>query len=118
MLSGSKGAEQQAAAKKVLPFFPNQGDRGTHMNISGGGILKYAPNKDNAIKLLEFLLTKDAQQHIVNNTYEYPMIEGVEPHELIKQMGFNFKQDLKTNVANYGKNQAIALELMLNAKWK
>ena len=40
MLSGSKGAEQQAAAKKVLPFFPNQGDRGTHMNISGGGILK------------------------------------------------------------------------------
>ena len=118
MLSGSKGAEQQAAAKKVLPFFPNQGDRGTHMNISGGGILKYAPNKDNAIKLLEFLLTKDAQQHIVNNTYEYPMIEGVEPHELIKQMGFNFKQDLKTKVANYGKNQAIALEIMLNAKWK
>ena len=58
MLSGSKGAEQQEAAKKVLPFFPNQGDRGTHMNISGGGILKYAPNKDNAIKLLEFLLTK------------------------------------------------------------
>jgi iron(III) transport system substrate-binding protein len=43
MLSGKKGAEQQAAAKKVLPFFPNQGDRGTHMNISGGGILKNAP---------------------------------------------------------------------------
>ena len=90
MLSGSKGADQQEAAKKVLPFFPNQGDRGTHMNISGGGILKYAPNKDNAIKLLEFLLTKDAQQHIVNNTYEYPMIEGVEPHEIIKHMGFAF----------------------------
>ena len=118
MLSGSKGSEQQAAAKKILPFFPNQADRGTHMNISGGGILKYAPNKDNAIKLLEFLLTKEAQQHIVNNTYEYPMIEGVEPHELIKQMGFDFKQDLKTKVANYGKNQATALEIMLNARWK
>jgi len=118
MLSGSKGPEQQAAAKKVLPFFPNQEDRGTHMNISGGGILKHAPNKDNAIKLLEFLLTKEAQQHIVNNTYEYPMIEGVEPHELIKQMGIDFKQDLKTKVVNYGKNQAIALEVMLAAKWK
>jgi len=118
MLSGSKGPEQQAAAKKVLPFFPNQEGRGTHMNISGGGILKYAPNKDNAIKLLEFLLTKEAQQHIVNNTYEYPMIEGVEPHELIKQMGFNFKQDFKTKVVSYGKYQTIALEVMLAAKWK
>ena len=118
MLSGSKGPEQQAAAKKVLPFFPNQGDRGTHMNISGGGILKHAPNKDNAIKLLEFLLTKEAQQHIVNNTYEYPMIDDVEPHELIKQMGFDFKQDLKTKVVNYGKNQTTALEVMLAAKWK
>ena len=87
MLSGKKGPEQQAAAKKVLPFFPNQGDRGTHMNISGGGVLKNAPNKDNAIKLLEFLLTKEAQEHIVNNTFEYPMIDGVEPHALVKTNG-------------------------------
>ncbi|MDC3382592.1 extracellular solute-binding protein, partial [Candidatus Pelagibacter sp.] len=87
MLSGQKGEEQQAAAKKVLPFFPNQGDRGTHMNISGGGVLKNAPNPENAKKLLEFLLTKEAQEHIVNNTFEYPMIDGVEPHDLVKQMG-------------------------------
>ena len=57
MLSGKKGPEQKAAAKKVKPLFPNQAGRGTHMNISGGGILKNAPNKDNAIKLLEFLVT-------------------------------------------------------------
>ena len=118
MLSGKKGPEQQAAAKKVLPFFPNQGDRGTHMNISGGGVLKNAPNKANAIKLLEFLLTKEAQTHIVNNTFEYPMIDGVEPHALVKQMGLGYKQDLETKVANYGKNQAAALEVMLAAKWK
>jgi len=118
MLSGQKGAEQQAAAKKVLPFFPNQGDRGTHMNISGGGVLKHAPNPENAKKLLEFLLTKEAQEHIVNNTFEYPMIEGVEPHDLVKQMGIGFKQDLNTKVVNYEKNQAIALECMLLAKWK
>ena len=118
MLSGKKGAEQQAAAKKVLPFFPNQRDRGTHMNISGGGVLKNSPNPDNAKKLLEFLLTKEAQEHIVNNTFEYPMIDGVEPHDLVKPMGLGFKQDLNTKVVNYEKNQAIALECMLGAKWK
>ena len=88
------------------------------MNISGGGVLKNAPNPENAKKLLEFLLTKEAQQHIVNNTFEYPMIDGVKPHPLVKQMGLGFKQDLETKVANYGKNQAAALELMLSAKWK
>ena len=118
MLSGKKGAEQQAAAKKVMPFFPNQQDRGTHMNISGAGMLKYAPNKANAVKLVEFLLTKEAQEHIVNNTFEYPMIEGVEPHKLVKQMGFGFKQDLKTKVSSYGSKQADALEVMLAAGWK
>ena len=118
MLSGKKGAEQQAAAKKVLPFFPNQGDRGTHMNISGGGVLKNSPNPENAKKLLEFLLTKEAQEHIVNNTFEYPMIDGIEPHDLVIEMGLGFKQDLNTKVINYGKNQAIALECMLAAKWK
>jgi len=118
MLSGKKGAEQQAAAKKVKPFFPNQDGRGTHMNISGGGVLKHAPNKDNAVKLLEFLLTKEAQQHIVNNTFEYPMIEGVQPNELIAQFGLNFKQDLKTKVSKYGKNQSSALKIMTEAGWE
>ena len=84
MLSGQKGEDQKEAAQKVLPYFPNQNDRGTHMNISGGGVLKNSPNPDNAKKLLEFLLTEEAQQHIVNNTFEYPMIDGVEPHPLIK----------------------------------
>jgi len=118
MLSGKKGPEQQAAAKKVKPFFPNQDGRGTHMNISGGGVLKYAPNKANAIKLLEFLLTKEAQQHIVNNTFEYPMIDGVEPNKLIAQFGLGFKQDLKTKVSKFGKNQADALKIMTEAGWE
>tara|TARA_Y100000590_G_scaffold243801_1_gene274047 strand:- start:1184 stop:2203 length:1020 start_codon:yes stop_codon:yes gene_type:complete len=118
MLSGKKGPEQQAAAKKVKPFFPNQDGRGTHMNISGGGVLKHAPNKANAIKLLEFLLTKEAQEHIVNNTFEYPMIDGVEPNKLIAQFGLGFKQDLKTKVSKYGKNQADALKIMTEAGWE
>ena len=88
------------------------------MNISGGGVLKHAPNKDNAIKLLEFLLTKEAQEHIVNNTFEYPMIEGVQPSKLIAQFGLNFKQDLKTKVSKYGKNQTDALKIMTEAGWE
>ena len=118
MLSGKKGAEQQAAAKKVKPFFPNQDGRGTHMNISGAGLLKHTPNKANAIKLVEFLLSTEAQEHIVNNTFEYPMIAGVSPHPLVVAMGLDFKQDLKTKVSSYGAKQADALEVMLAAGWK
>ena len=118
MLSGKKGAEQQAAAKKVTPFFPNQQDRGTHMNISGAGMLKYAPNKANAVKLVEFLLTKEAQEHIVNNTFEYPMIVGVSPNELVPGADLSFKQDLKTSVKSYGDKQADAIEVMKAAGWK
>jgi len=118
MLSGKKGPEQQAAAKKVKPYFPNQNDRGTHMNISGAGLVKRAPNKANAIKLVEFLLSEEAQKHIVNNTFEYPMIAGVLPHPLVVNMGLDFKQDLKTKVVNFGKKQAEALEVMTAAGWK
>ena len=118
MLSGKKGPEQQAAAKKVKPFFPNQDSRGTHMNISGAGLVKGAPNKANAIKLVEFLLSTEAQEHIVNNTFEYPMIAGVSPHPLVVNMGLDFKQDLKTKVSKYGKNQADALKIMTEAGWE
>ena len=117
MLSGQKGEEQQIAAKNVVPFFPNQFDRGTHINISGGGILKNSSNPDNARKLLEFLLTEEAQTHIVQNTFEYSILDNVEPHELIKKMG-EFKQDLKTPVKNYIKYQSDAFEIMLKAGWK
>ena len=117
MLSGKKGPEQQAAAKKVQLIFPNQSNRGTHMNISGGGVAKYAPNKENAIKFLEFLLTKDAQEHIVNNSFEYPMIAGVQPNKLIAQFGTSFKQDSKTKMTSYYNNQKKALTLMKKAGW-
>lgn len=88
------------------------------MNISGVGLVKNSPNKENAIKLVEFLLSEEAQKHIVNNTFEYPMIEGVSPHPLIVSMGLDFKQDTKTEVVNFGKNQTDALEVMLAAGWK
>jgi len=62
MLSGKKGAEQQAAANKVVPFFPGQDGRGTHINVSGIGMLKLGPNRENALKLIEFLLSEDCTE--------------------------------------------------------
>ena len=119
MLSGKKGAEQQEAAKKVKAFFPNQNDRGTHMNVSCAALVKGAPNKSNAVKLVEFLLTPDSQEHFTNNTFEFPMIDGVSPSPLVvNNLGLDFKQDMKTKLASYGKNQAAAVEVMTAAGWK
>ena len=119
MLSGKKGAEQQEAAKKVKAFFPNQNDRGTHMNVSCAALVKGAPNKTNAIKLVEFLLTPQSQEHFTNNTFEFPMINGVSPSPLVvNNLGLDFKQDMKTKLASYGKNQAAAVEVMTAAGWK
>ena len=119
MLSGNKGAEQQAAAKKVKAFFPNQQDRGTHMNISCAALVKGAPNKTNAIALVDYLLSPEAQEHFTNNTFEFPMIAGVSPNPLVvNNLGLDFNQDLTTKVSSYGKNQAAALEVMTAAGWK
>ena len=119
MLSGKKGAEQQAAAKKVKAFFPNQQGRGTHMNISCAALVKGAPNKANAIALVDFLLSPESQEHFTNNTFEFPMIGGVSPSPLVvNNLGLDFKQDLATKVSSYGKNQAAALEVMTAAGWK
>ena len=117
MLSGQKGKEQKEAAKKVIPYFPNQNDRGTHINISGVGILKNSPNPESALKLIEFLLTEEAQKHIVENTFEYSILDNVKSHELIESMG-NFKQDLKTPVAEFINYQSDAFKLMLISGWK
>ena len=119
MLSGKKGTEQQEAAKKVKAFFPNQNDRGTHMNVSCAALVKGAPNKANAIKLVEFLLTPQSQEHFTNNTFEFPMINGVSPSPLVvNNLGLDFKQDMKTKLASYGKYQAAAVEVMTAAGWK
>ena len=119
MLSGKKGAEQQEAAKKVKAFFPNQNNRGTHMNVSCAALVKGAPNKANAVKLVEFLLTPESQEHFTNNTFEFPMIDGVSPSPLVvNNLGLDFKQDMKTKLASYGKNQAAAVEVMTAAGWK
>ena len=117
MLSGSKGEEQESAAKKVRMHFPNQDNRGTHVNISGAGILKSAPNKDNALTFLEFLLSEEAQEHIVNNTFEYPVLDTVSPSTYISQFGTDFVED-QTSAGDFGKYNPDAIRLMDRVGWQ
>ena len=117
MLSGSKGEEQETAAKKVRMHFPNQDNRGVHVNISGAGILKSAPNKDNALTFLEFLLSEQAQGHIVNNTFEYPVLDTVSPSNYISEFGTDFLED-QTSAGDFGKYNPDAIRLMDRVGWQ
>ena len=117
MLSGKKGEEQQAAARKVELHFPGQDGRGAHINVSGAGLMKNAPNANNAVKFIEFLLSEEAQSHIVNNTYEFPMLEVVAPSDLIAQFGSGFKED-QTSVTSYGEFNPEAVKLMDRVGWQ
>ena len=84
--------DQQAWADSVNVVFPNQSDRGTHMNISGVVLTKASPNRDSAIKLLEFLASDSAQSMYATNNHEYPIKADVAPSELVSSWG-EFKKD-------------------------
>ena len=117
MLSGKAGEDQQKAARKVKMFFPNQNDRGVHINISGLGILRNAKNVDNANRFIEFLLSRKMQANMVKNSFEYPVLENVLPHSDIASSGLNFIED-GILVSEYGKFNSEALKLMDRAGWK
>lgn len=117
MLSGSAGEDQLTAAKKVRMLFPNQNDRGAHINISGAGILKNAPNPGNANLFLEFLLSKKVQKNMVDKSYEYPILEDIEPSKEIASFGTKFVQD-QTSVKQFGELNPKAVRLMDRSGWK
>ncbi|MDB3881075.1 extracellular solute-binding protein, partial [Gammaproteobacteria bacterium] len=117
MLSGSAGEDQLTAANKVRMIFPNQENRGTHINISGAGILKNSPNPKNANLFLEFLLSKRVQKYMVDKSYEYPILDGVLPSKEIASFGINFKED-QTSVQKYGELNPDAVRLMDRSGWK
>lgn len=117
MLSGAAGKEQLQAAKKVKILFPNQKDRGTHINISGAGILKNAPNVKNANLFLEFLVSKRVQKYMVDKSFEYPISEDVLPSPEIVSLGLGFKED-STSVKKFGELNPEAIRLMDRSGWK
>ncbi|MFN4277413.1 MAG: Fe(3+) ABC transporter substrate-binding protein [Ferrovibrio sp.] len=115
-LMGSKKPEDQAVIANLAVIFPNQNDRGTHVNISGAGVAKHAPNKANAIKFLEYLASKQAQEYFAKGNYEFPVVGGVPLHPVIAAWS-EFKEDT-LNAAVFGKNNEAALKLMDRAGWK
>src|SRR5690606_23426563 len=84
--------EEQQVASKVGVFFPNQQDRGAHINISGAGVTKYAKNKVHAVLLLEFLSKEYAQKIFTESNFEYPVNPKVEMCKTLAVWG-NFKVD-------------------------
>lgn len=115
-LAKSDKAEDREIAAKVGVFFPNQKDRGTHVNISGGGVAKNAPNKQAAILFLEHLASVPVQEIFAKSNNEYPVQPGVPTDTVLESYG-KFKAD-KLNVSVYGKNNALALKICDRAGWK
>lgn len=115
-LLNSKSENDIKAGESVYIIFPNQNDRGTHINVSGIGVLKNSPNKANAIKLVEFLLSKEAQEMLTNGNYEYPVNPSVKPNKLLESWG-EFKVQ-KPDFEAYYKNAKEALKIFDEVGWK
>lgn len=87
MMTNEKDPEEKewAAATKIL--FPNAADRGTHVNISGMALAKHAPNKDNAVKFMEFLSSGKAQEIYAEQVFEYPVLPGAKVSDVVASFG-------------------------------
>jgi iron(III) transport system substrate-binding protein len=116
-LANSKKPEEKAIAQKVGVFFPNQRDRGTHVNICGAAVVKTSKNKQAAQQFIEYLASPQAQEIFAKNNYEYPIIKSVTPADVVKTFG-QLKGDEKTLAAVFGKNNPEALKIMDRAGWK
>ncbi|MEM7102796.1 MAG: Fe(3+) ABC transporter substrate-binding protein [Bacteroidota bacterium] len=91
-LLNSKDSAEVKAGQAVNIFFPNQDDRGTHVNISGIGVAKHAPNKEDAVKFIEYLVSKESQENFASSNYEYPVNPEAATSDLLKSWGA-FKED-------------------------
>ena len=110
MLAGVNGRRDALYAKKTTVLTPNP----AHVNISAGGIAKYATNKDEAIKLLEFLASPEGSKGLAAPTFEHPLKE-VNQNELVKNFG-EFTPDSVT-VEDLGEKNSLAIKMMKDAGW-
>tara|TARA_B100002019_G_scaffold105649_1_gene90785 strand:- start:210 stop:1235 length:1026 start_codon:yes stop_codon:yes gene_type:complete len=118
MLLSSEKESEVLAGKSISVFFPNQAkeDRGTHVNISGFALTKNAPNRENAIRLLEYLTDVEAQNTYVNNSFEYPINPKVKPSKIVSSWG-EFKFD-KLDLNLLGSLRADAIKIFDYTGWK
>lgn len=115
-LAKSADPQEQAAANQVGVFFPNQSGRGTHINISGAGVVADAPNQGNAVKFLEYLVSPEAQKIFAEGNNEYPVVAGVATAPILDSYG-DFKSD-SINVSAYGRNSPEAVKIADRVGWK
>ncbi len=113
--SANNEADKQIGEQLSL-FWPNQQDRGVHVNVSGAGITEASKNRDNALRLLEFLVSDEAQAWYAEINYEYPVKIGVDRSIAVNGYG-NFKAHIIT-LSTLGENNALAVRLMDRAGWK
>lgn len=102
--------EQKAWAENVNIVFPTFEDGGTHVNISGIAMVKSAPNEANALKLMEFLTSPQAQEIYADANYEYPIAPGTSPIELVQSWGEFTADDV--NLMTLAGHRDTALKLM------
>jgi iron(III) transport system substrate-binding protein len=105
-----KNPDQKAWAESVRIIFPNAHDRGSHVNISGMALAKHAPNKANALKLMEFLASEEGQKIYAEVNHEYPVNSKVSPSDIVKGWG-TLKPD-QLPLENIAKYRKTASELM------
>ena len=111
LLLSSENEEEINAGKSVSVFFPNQGEgqRGSHINVSGIALAKNSPNKSNALKLIRYLTTDEAQETYVNNTYEYSVKPNIMPNKIVSDWGSFKKDPLDLNMLGIKRNDAIRI---------
>lgn len=110
MTTNEKNPEQKQWAAAVNILFPNQTDRGTHMNISTAAVVEHAKNKANAVKLLEFLSSDKGQKMYAQINFEYPVKPGIATHPLVASWG-KFRAD-DANLVDIAKYRATASRIM------
>ncbi len=111
----AEDAENPELLDAIGVIFPNQNTTGTHINISGGGVLKNAPNRENAIRFLEYLTEEQAQKYFANGNNEYPAVAEVQASSAVESLGV-FNPDT-LNAAEIGKNQPQAVRIFDRAGW-
>ncbi|MCE8018342.1 Fe(3+) ABC transporter substrate-binding protein [Halomonas sp. MCCC 1A17488] len=112
----SEEAADREVAEKVGILFPNQDDRGTHVNVGGAGVVSTAPNRENAVRFLEFLASDEAQEIFAAGNYEFPVVEGVKMSETLESWGEFKKDDL--NVSILGENNPEAVRIFDRVGWR
>lgn len=108
-------AGESGALDQVGVIFPNQGTTGTHINISGAGVAKHAPNRANAIRFLEYLTSESAQKYFANGNNEYPAVRDVAATSAVEALG-EFRPDT-LSAAELGRNQPLAVAIFDAAGW-